>query len=372
MTRHGENSRPTNRESPGFIGLFRRSRYHRRIADDDDSEDAAAERFERERFAAAAVGFCLKHSATFRAHFWKRICRLSTDPETPPPLTVEVEPVHWADIRLSGEIAGKRCVWVVECKVGAPLDSKQNPCDDTFFVPSLGYGWLFKNSEDGSNLRYVVLGARESLGLNEAGEDIGGITVTQSLWSSLRGAKSLDSLQADLLDSLGHLGISCFRMAHIESIRVKSGFQEAAAAWEVLTALGSEDGCGFRTSYWRIAAGQPEPEVIYVGASLRRPPPLKPTSNLHRALDQRLKPPGDKLTWVGYEAGPNWFRRSVWFYCATKADTEVIAATVTKRIGDATPTFERDGSWCAVISSGSDSKTGDLAWFRSVLNAAIA
>lgn len=361
-----------NCESPSFIRLFRRSPYHRRIADDDESEDAADERFERERFAAAAVGFCLKHSATFRAHFWSRICRLPSDPETPPPLKVEVEPVHWADIRLSGEISGKRCVWVIECKVGAPLDSKQNPRDDAFLVPGLGYGRLLKDSENGSSLRYVVLGARENLGLNEAGEDIAGITVTQSSWSSLRGSTPVDSLQADLLDSLGHLGISCFRMAHIESIRVKSGLQEAAAAWEVLTALGSEDVCGFRATYWRIAAGQPEPEVIYVSASLRRPPPLKPTSNLHRALDQRLKPAGDKLAWVGYEAGPNLFRRSVWFYCNTKADAEVLAATVTKCINDATLTFERDGNWCAVISSGSDSKTGDLAWFRAVLDAAVA
>lgn len=372
MTKRSENSRSMNRESPGFIRLFRRSHYHRRITDDDESEAAADERFERERFAAAAVGFCLKHSPGFRAHFWSRICRLPGDPETPPPLTVDVEPVHWADIRLSGEISGKPCVWVIECKVGAPLDSKQNPREDAFLMHGIGYGWLFKDSENGSGLRYVVLGARENLSLNEAGENIAGITVTQSSWSSLLGANSVDSLQADLLDSLGHLGISCFRMAHIESIRVKSGFQEAAAAWEVLTALGSEDVCGFRATYWRIAAGQPEAELIYVGASLRRPPPLKPTSKLHRRLDKRLKPPGDKLAWVGYEAGPNLFRRSVWFYCNTKADAELLAAAVTKCIGDATPTFERDGNWCAVISSSSDSNTGDLAWFRAVLDAAVA
>jgi hypothetical protein len=356
--------------TPSFIQLFGRSRYHRRIADDDNSAESNSVRLQRERFAAAAVGFCLKHSSAFRDLFWHRICRVEDDPPEAPQLRIEVEPAHWADLRLSALVAGQRFVWVIECKAGAPLEAKQNPQSPAFLQEGLGYGSLLKASEDGSKLRYTVLGVRSTSG-DTPDENRESIIVRQLRWTRLLGGNVRDALVADLFDSLGKLGITCFRMSHIEKVRVSSGFEQAAAAWEVITILGSDDACGFRSSYWKIACGQPEAGNFYLGAYLKRPPAEKSTSPLHRELNSLLKPLKDKLIWVGYESSPQ-FRRSVWFYCGTRAASEAFGKKMMKRVPGATASYEEDEGWCAVISCPPSSKSADLAWFQGVIKASVA
>jgi len=351
---------------PTFITLFRRSHYCRRIADEDESEEANAERLQRERFASAAVGFCLKYSAPFRVYFWTQVCKVSDDPRKLPHLDVEIEPVHWADLRLSAQVSGRRFVWVVECKVGAPLEAKQNPGDPLFFQPGIGYGSFLKASESGSRLRYILLGAHRdsSEGLDRDSVQRG-IVVRRRPWSCLNWPDANYPLVTDLLDSLGNLGITCFRMKHIKSIRVKAEFHEAAGAWEVLRALGGEDVCGFRTTYWRISCRESQAQHVYLGATLRRPPPEKATSPLHRNLEKLLKSSGETLAWVGYEAGPDYFRRSVWLYCRNGTLATLLAKKIPLKEAGETGRVEPDP--CAVIESGESSEAKDLDWFRSVI-----
>src|SRR5258707_840043 len=117
--------------NPGFINLFARSRYGRasRIQElEPESEEGRRDHEERERFAAAAIAFCLKHDPAFLQHFWEKVCCQDGKRESPGTITVEVEPRHWADLLLKG--GDQLCV--VEMKIGASLAGHQNPTSNIF------------------------------------------------------------------------------------------------------------------------------------------------------------------------------------------------------------------------------------------------
>src|SRR5437016_752014 len=114
---------------PSFSSLFKRGRYSPR-EDQDDSKAATKRREERERFAVAALAFCLRHDEGFLRHFWEKICYVPSDPAQMPPITADdvfVEWQPWADLALRSEIATQDYLWVVEAKAGASLQPKQNP-----------------------------------------------------------------------------------------------------------------------------------------------------------------------------------------------------------------------------------------------------
>src|SRR5262245_45877936 len=116
--------------SPSFLRLFSRSGYRSIMRQDDMSPDAKAEREERERYAVAALAFCLKHDPRFLKHFWTKICRAPGESLHMPPIKADgilLEPPEWADLRLVSEHRNKRSVWVIEVKAGVRLDPKQRP-----------------------------------------------------------------------------------------------------------------------------------------------------------------------------------------------------------------------------------------------------
>jgi hypothetical protein len=359
-----------SKHGPSFISLFRRGHYARFIPEDDNTLEAVTERLERERFAAACIGFCLKHSKSFRDWFWERVCRVDDDPRETPDLEVEIEPVLWADLRVSANTDQGRIVWVIECKAGAPLRAWQNPDDEKFVEAGVGYGDLIcaHEKEATSRLRYVVLGAREQLSIN-------GRTVLSRLkcfpraWACLVREDSSDSLERDLLNSLGELGISCFRMKELKAIRIKSDIGPVAKAWDVLKALGP-DMLNIRPSCWTIDAGRGYEGHFNFGAYLLRPPAQKEISGLHLNLAQRLNPSRKYLAWAGYESGsgiPNGFRRSVWLYCSNEAAAKNLCDTMKIKLVSVNTEVRRDEDYCAIIWDDEQAASNDLEWFKTVL-----
>ena len=115
MPHFGQSTRDTAIMEPGFLSLFSRSLYRgtaSRLRDlEPESEEYRRVHEERERFAAAAIAFCLKHSDKSRRHFWEKICKAPDDPEQMPPIPTNgifLEPAHWADLRLISEAGGER------------------------------------------------------------------------------------------------------------------------------------------------------------------------------------------------------------------------------------------------------------------------
>src|SRR5437773_436287 len=83
----------------GFLSLFTRSLYRgtaSRIRElEPESEEGRRVHEERERFAAAAIAFCLEHDRSFLQHFWKKVCGRTGDRKSRVMPTVEVEPRRW-------------------------------------------------------------------------------------------------------------------------------------------------------------------------------------------------------------------------------------------------------------------------------------
>ncbi len=222
---------------PSFFSLFKRGRYLSAREDEDDSKAATKPREERERFAVAALAFCLRHDEGFRRHFWERICRVPSDPAQMPPITaddVAIEPQAWADLALRSEIATQDYQWVVEAKAGASLQPKQNPASPEFLEPG-GYGALLAAHKP-TRLRYIVLGATEHLGLPD-GHLCGEIFVQERKWIQLRDGNTCKGIVGDLIDFFAELRIGEFYMEKAKKIVVTGGIENAIDALTVLDAI---------------------------------------------------------------------------------------------------------------------------------------
>ncbi len=152
----------------GFISLFSRSDFRSQLRYETDLE-ADSEEYkhvveQRERFAAAAIAFCLEHDWRFLSHFWQKICSDEGD-VVPSKVEVAIEPHRSADLLLQTS----RTVCAVEIKIAAKLDSHQNPNSDDFLMPDVGYGHFLSErcKELQCRGRYVILGLRDDLVLRK-------------------------------------------------------------------------------------------------------------------------------------------------------------------------------------------------------------
>ena len=229
-----------------FYTLFRRGKYYhanyhaKQSVDDNEQSKAEQERDKREqreneRFAVAAIAFCLKHDESFRRHFFEKVCRQNDGSELNGDFRIEFEPKPWADLKIQN--AGRE--YVIEFKIGARLEPKQNPNNDEFNKKPDGYG--FKMQENGIQ-RYTVLG-KENLGLGDRkivkvqGSEI---ICRECSWNvlsdGLESSKQSPMLR-DLFDCLASLGIEHFEFIKAEKIQVKLPLNEAVGALLVFDAI---------------------------------------------------------------------------------------------------------------------------------------
>src|SRR5256885_16925865 len=86
---------------------------------------------QRERFAVGMIGFSVEHDAEFRARFLERVCGLKDQSRTEG-WEVFIEPENWGDLIL--EHPASRLFLVIEFKIGANLEERQNPSMPRFFT----------------------------------------------------------------------------------------------------------------------------------------------------------------------------------------------------------------------------------------------
>src|SRR5438876_11335356 len=134
-----------------FLKLFARGRYvtSRSIAKkESSSEDPQHDHEERERFAVAAIAFCIKRDSSFRRHFLKVVA----DSENADIYEVDIEPKRWGDLVLKG-----KDVVVLEFKLQALLAEHQDPNASRFV--SSGYGLEIREEfGDRRKVLYIVVG----------------------------------------------------------------------------------------------------------------------------------------------------------------------------------------------------------------------
>jgi hypothetical protein len=350
-----------------FFQLFRRSKYGRAISlfAGEDTQEAERQHRERERFAATSVAFCIEHDDRFRELFWKRICCLEGERLPRTGLTVEVEPEHWADLRLMAQGPKGRIVWAIECKTGATLHPKQDPTKEEFFRPNSGYGWLFDHSESNerTDLRYVVLGAGESLCLPRWRQLERRVLAQQRAWTCLQNSGEQSSLVSDLFRSLGLLGISDFYMDQAKRAKVAS-FGDIANAIKIVTMLGSQNGFN-----WNVTADARDADWFYLGAFLKRTKNESKLSPPHRRLLRVLRPSERYTAFFGYELRPDRperFKRTVYLYTPTRKRAVMLAGEF--KDGGYSAEEGRDGETDCVVFSGKLPLEYDLEWFQSIID----
>jgi len=342
-----------------FLQMFKRGRYvSRRPSDADETKeeqkDAERERKECERFAVAAVAFCIKHDEAFKRYFLDVVAKL------PPEKISEVtpEPKLHTDLVLEGD----GHILVLEFKIDARLEEHQNPEEPAFWKEK-GYGTKIRETfrqqaSGGKELRYIVIGRDFDTSRCESLQPRKGERLHCS-WVSWRKllikGRIENKLEEDLYDCLGHLGARVFLHRHIKT---KPKYTNEA-----------KQGMDFYVFLdWVIADADLAPGVPYwnekaIGLNIKK----SRAGTLHRKLMEAVQPKGQTLAWIGYSAwGTEVFRPAVTFYCSEKDAQE----KVMKRLGENLGKPEKEDPWSVNINQAGEGHTDDAEWFKKVLNAA--
>jgi hypothetical protein len=198
---------------PSFAQLFRRSRYAR-IGPSASDEKAGQQQQRLEIFAVAAVGFALQHDPEFKNEFLKRI-----DPELKDAAAFKpiLQASHWADLKL--EDRNGDALVVVEFKVGADLEKKQDPWAGGNLCTALpefwseqGYGFQLLKDQTAVRCRTIYYVVVQQAGRTVPREDSNCTRNDKTFSLRSRSWKNLllepyGNLGEDLVNSLGELGI---------------------------------------------------------------------------------------------------------------------------------------------------------------------
>ena len=218
---------------PSLYSLFRRSKYSNEPAGGDDDDDAR-ERSQRqvERFAVAAIGFCLTQDPAFRSHFLQRICNERVN-SAGSNFEILIEDEAWGDLTLLSE--DRSLAFVIEGKINAPLQPHQNPDSREEFW-QLGYGKDLKEHFRSFRTRvtYIVLGYPEQL---RRLKDTNGIALRQKFWEDLATDFPRTPLSHDLYRCLAALGVAAFRSSQTNNMKQASHAKSASQTHRLLKDL---------------------------------------------------------------------------------------------------------------------------------------
>jgi hypothetical protein len=337
---------------PSLRALYRRSRYLSTlpVGGEHPSADTIREHQSRERFAAASIGFCLRHDAHFRQAFVKLIFghkQASTDG-----IEAHVEDYNWADLLVTTQSG--TCVAVLELKIAAKLQPHQNPSNSAFWKEG-GYGSAIRDwaQESGytRKVKYVVLG-EERWFKPKSKRELDCLSIS---WSDFRGALPTNSVVDDLRTTLGELGVRCFRAEQTCDMNLTPTALEAAKLLTLLENVAAAvDLKATRVDSWYDR----ESNDGHVG---RRIPQGR---NVQRAKAIGARAELD-LGWFGYEADA----ASVWFYCTPLSFERVKKKLLKSKLGR----LQENRAYFDVgFRKPPRAILGDQEWFEQVLSYAFA
>jgi hypothetical protein len=332
-----------------FFTLFKRGRYYCG-KQPDDSAGQISEHNEAERFAVAATAFCLRYDETFRKHFFEKVCWRNGDPKLSNEFEVDVEPIHWADLR----IANGNFIYVVEFKIRAKLDAKQNPNKPEFQEPD-GYGSAM--AEKGIQ-RYIVLGWEGNLELGD-GKTVkiknAEIVCQQRAWSDLELFEP-SKMVRDLFYCLGYLNVPHFELMKAKDIQVKFPLNEAVNAILVLNAINNRFGLkgenysDLDNSSWWFGYN------VY--------PKGKNSEWLVKltGIQDRC------AAWFGFQGKTNAeSQRAVWFYCCDEMHAKAIESQINSfETYKKHESKEQPDCWDIEVISPIGQSPNDCEWFRKI------
>lgn len=336
---------------PSFYSLYRRSRYVR--GEDKEDVSATSRQNRRELYAVAAVAFAIKHDQQFREHFLGSVCGM---PLTTDPIPIfEVQPFHHSDFSIR-DAAG---CWllVVEFKVDAKLDLKQKPGSDKFFSPG-GYGKLICDElayRDFQRRVYVVLD--DDRRFKDGTEQR--LEYKSRSWADLNPAIGAASeMWADLLRSLGELGVSAFQLTKLRNMNNSTYTQQAVAMHQTISAIASKLKFGVRGSMEVNMEG----DEAWYGRNI-------PLDRMNNHIFLRALAGVDSSGWFGYQAGLNHWELGIWIYCesneAASNARNYMQALLASGPSGRLEVKDKDVSFVSDMHP----QPGDSEWFEAVFRA---
>mgnify|MGYP001553087013 CR=1 FL=1 len=215
--------------NPSFAQLFRRSRYSRSGPTENDTKNQ--ERLEI--FAVAAVGFALKYDSKFKENFLTKFADIKDCVEG---FHTEIQAADCTDLKLANP--QERVLVVVEFKVGAPLQPKQNPWLDRrkpddeglpFWSEACnGYGFqLGRNGYDQfSTIHYIIIQKNAHLRSEHVCKRFGKtFRLKARSWNSL--LEPVSAMEQDLVRSLGELGVEELDDYRMKEAKIENGDLDA-------------------------------------------------------------------------------------------------------------------------------------------------
>lgn len=303
----------------GFLALYKRGTYFRGNIESLESEQRERKHQERERFAMAALAFCLTHHAPFRQHFLKVVCDISR-PQSEPKIGIEDK--LWGDL----VIRTNNAIFVIEGKIKAKLQDHQNPTKGRAFWRR-GYGHaILEQFKDHPNLHYILLGYPKPIALREYRH----IACHRVFWSDLEkdfpAAGDQTDMATDLADCLAELQVDAFYLRKTRTMRISKP-NETAKAFDVLR--GTLKAINASQQYihgeWRKDGWEYGSEI--------RPSRSKEAVALTK-LRRAVKPiRREAVGWFGWQsANLEKGSRSVWFYCGNERIRKVFAERLKNRL----------------------------------------
>lgn len=339
---------------PSFYRLYRCSRYAR-VEEDILSLNGSCNR--RELFTVASVAFTLKHDVKFRAHFLHQVCGVT---QLGPKPAIEVQPFHHSDLAIKDDAASS--LIVVEFKVGATLKPQQNPAETAFFR-SNGYGKriLEETARLALNKKsYVVLDNERHF----ENRPRRGIDCRSATWADLVPEQNPDSLLwTDLIDSLADLNIAAFQFRKLKKMHNAQHTKTAVSMHQTLRAVASKAGFGSGGGEDTI---KQEGDDTWYGRNVANTD-LEHFTDLARCVQSKK----DRMGWFGYQTGPGYCGRAVWFYCGSEEAAKQTLRFIKERLPNGSHGApDRDGVSVYYESDVSASASqGDLEWFQMVFKA---
>jgi hypothetical protein len=344
--------------TPSFFSLFKRGRYCRKIPSEeaDASEGAKRERQELERFVVASLAFAFKHDPQFGLHFFNSICNPT---ETPRASTDGLEiKIEDEDLDLVITDRHRSCLYIIEAKVSASLEPRQNPTNNSAFFAPDGYGTKAEQKfKSADHFRYIVLGAHEHLNCETIGKRERW-SFCQRAWGDLAKDWPRSKLAEDLRDFLADVQIAPFMIQETEGVLVDTNLKNAAEANMVLVSACKALDAGSHSLDLNF---EKESGCWHFGMNVHGIGKCGQTVNRIKPLVNDANP----VAWFGYE-GPPTNAATVWFYSGDKK----LAASLASKLMTFSPEISADSHVFIKKNGNENDGLEHVKWFSSVFEAA--
>jgi hypothetical protein len=312
-----------------------------------------------ERFAVACLAFVLHHDEAFRAHFLRNVCGWDK-PNSAKEFEVAIELTGCGDLAIQSLAYGT--IFVLECKIGAPIESHQNPNSGDFFHNGYGAGTLaYKPWHAAKAIRRSYITLTQETPTTKY-QQHPALSCAAKTWVEVCGELSpatTSGLVDDLFKTLAAQRIHCFASWNMKTrnLNLASHYFEACQIHALI-----ENAASLVESQFGLLAKRTDeielnsPEESYIGRILV----CKNAPTHWRTLTGQINA-GDKdaLAWLGYA----WRCVQVGFFPKDKAaQTALDALETIKRSGEQVG-GENDYVW---INTPNNGALGDQEWILSV------